>query len=344
MHQEEKQNDSGEENLTSTDWVLSAPYGYKSVLLLIVIAIFMGLSGKKIEIDDMFAEIFRASGYYLGINEQSQVANGLGVISESLFPIQLSESVETARIENFDENDLPLFSKVLEREKTVQVVDPATLQIVTKTTTVSVLYSPIGYLSHVFDKMIETFEIAVWATIFSVMLSLPLAYYSSTNYTPNKISYWLARGLVSLFRAVPELISAMFLVLAFGFGPSAGILALAFHSAGFLGKFYAEDIENADKGPQQALEAIGASKLSILRYAVLPQVLPQYVAYSMYVLDRNVRMATVIGIVGAGGIGQELKGRYDMFDYGHVMTILIAIFITVFLLDQIASYIRSKLI
>ena len=126
----------------------------------------------------------------------------------------------------------------------------------------------------------------------------------------------------------------MFLVLMFGFGPIAGILALAFHAAGFLGKFYAEDIENAEKGPQDALKAVGVSKLKRLRYAVLPNVLPQYVAYNMYILDRNIRMATVVGIVGAGGIGQELKGRYDMFDYGHVMTILLLIFLTVYTLDQ----------
>ena len=171
---------------------------------------------------------------------------------------------------------------------------------------------------------------------------MPLAYFSSINYSQIGVFYTLARGIVSFFRAIPELISAMFLVLAFGFGPIAGVLALAIHSAGFLGKFYAEDIENAAKGPQEALRAIGVSKIKTLRFAVLPQVLPQYVAYNMYILDRNVRMATVIGIVGAGGIGQELKGRYDMFEYGHVATILVMIFITVFLLDQISGKIRSK--
>jgi len=103
---------------------------------------------------------------------------------------------------------------------------------------------------------------------------------------------------------MPELIVALFLVLAYGFGPIAGVLALGLHAAGFLGKFYAEDIENADKKPQEALEAIGAGKLKTLWYGVIPQVLPQYIAYTAYILDRNLRMATVIGLVGAGGIGQ----------------------------------------
>jgi phosphonate transport system permease protein len=119
---------------------------------------------------------------------------------------------------------------------------------------------------------------------------------------------------------------------------------LGFHAAGFFGKFYAEDIENADKGPQEALFAIGASKLKVLWFGVLPQVLPQYIAYTLYILDRNVRMATVIGIVGAGGIGQELKGRYEMFNYGHVSTILLVLFITVFLLDRLSARLRARLI
>ncbi|MEJ1960792.1 MAG: ABC transporter permease subunit [Gammaproteobacteria bacterium] len=89
-------------------------------------------------------------------------------------------------------------------------------------------------------------------------------------------------------------------MLAFGFGPIAGVLALGIHAAGFLGKFYAEDIENADDKPQEALRAIGANKVKTLWTAVIPQVIPQYIAYTLYILDRNVRMATVIGIVGCG--------------------------------------------
>jgi len=121
-------------------------------------------------------------------------------------------------------------------------------------------------------------------------------------------------------------------------------LALGIHGAGFLGKFYAEDIENADRNPQEALQAIGAGKVKTLWYGVLPQVLPQYIAYTLYILDRNVRMATVIGIVGAGGIGLELKGRFDMFNFGHVGTILLIIFITVFLLDQFSARLRSRVL
>jgi phosphonate transport system permease protein len=328
----------------AAEWQLTPPYGARTVLVILIVAIVMFVSGKNSEIDRMFYLIGEAAGNVVGLNESSQVVNGTKKIASSMFPLQISEVTEVSRIENFDPDNLPRFTRIETEEVTKTVVDPQTLKLSKTTTTRTVVYHPYGYLFHVARKMLETIEIAMWATVFSIFISIPLAYYSAANYTPNRAVYGLARGVVSLFRAIPELISAMFLVLAFGFGPIAGILALALHSAGFLGKFYAEDIENADKGPQEALRAVGVSKVKTLRYAVLPQVLPQYVAYNMYILDRNVRMATVIGIVGAGGIGQELKGRYDMFEYGHVATILVMIFLTVFALDQIAGRIRSKLI
>jgi phosphonate transport system permease protein len=325
-------------------WELAPPYGAKTVLVILVVTVIMFVSGSHTKIDQMFYLMGEAIGNVVGLNESSQVVKGTKKIAGSMFPLNFSESTEISRIENFNPENLPLFSSLVSVDVTITKVNPQTLALEKTTATRTVLYKPIGYLMHVLRKMLETIEIAFWATLFGIIISIPLAYFSSANYTPNRFTYGVARGMVSMFRAIPELISAMFLVLAFGFGPIAGILALAIHSAGFLGKFYAEDIENAEKGPQEALRAVGVSKVKTLRYAVLPQVLPQYVAYNMYILDRNVRMATVIGIVGAGGIGQELKGRYDLFDYGHVSTILLMIFLTVFVLDQISGRIRSKLI
>jgi phosphonate transport system permease protein len=270
------------------------------------------------------------------------VLSGLGTIARSLFPPQVSERTETARIEGFDRNRLPWFSHVETVETREPKLNPQTLQMEERVDSREVLVEPFGYLWHVAVKMLETFEIAIWATLLAILLSAPLAWCSAKNYTPNRVVYTLARSLVGMFRAVPELVSALFLVLAYGFGPIAGVLALALHSAGFLGKFYAEDIETADDKPQEALRAIGANKLKVMRFAVLPQVMPQFIAYTLYVLDRNVRMATVVGLVGACGIGQELKGRYDMYNYAHVGTILIAIFLTVLVLDRLAARLRSR--
>ena len=329
---------------SASDWDNPAPFSFRSVLLVIVIFALMTVSARNIELDKLASLSAEAGSYLIGASDQSQVIEGSKKIASSMFPPALSETIEISRIENFNPNNTPFFSEIKSLEQINTTVDPATLEVRQSKTVVQVLYNPIGYLMHAAEKMLETIEIAIWATVIATIISLPLAYFSASNYTENRLLYTSARAIVSFLRAVPELISAMFLVLMFGFGPIAGVLALAFHAAGFLGKFYAEDIENAEKGPQDALKALGVSKLKRLRFAVLPNVLPQYVAYNMYILDRNIRMATVIGIVGAGGIGQELKGRYDMFDYGHVMTILLLIFLTIYALDLVSSKIRSKLI
>ena len=185
---------------------------------------------------------------------------------------------------------------------------------------------------------------AVWGTILSLLLSLPLAYFGAQGYSWNKATYSTARGVCSFCRALPELIIAIFFVLLFGFGTLPGVIALGLHCCGFLGKFFADDIENVDQGPQDALRSTGANRLKVLWYAVLPQTVPQFVAYIQYILERNVRTATVLGIVGAGGIGLELKGRLDLSDYSHVSTILLVVFITVFGLEHITQRVRAKLI
>ncbi|WP_243450847.1 phosphonate ABC transporter, permease protein PhnE [Sphingosinicella sp. CPCC 101087] len=277
-----------------------------------------------------------------GLVEDSQVARGFGAILGQMFPPQLAEVTETARIADFDPDRLPLFAHVETQVVTVQSLDPETMRMVARTTQREVLVEPLGYVVQVAAKLIETLEIALWGTLLAVLMGAPLAFFGARNLSPHWLLVTLSRAVVSLLRAVPELISALFFVLAYGFGPAAGVLALALHAAGFLGKFYAEDIENADRGPQEALRAIGANRLKLLRYAILPQVLPQYVAYTLYILDRNVRMATVIGLVGAGGIGLELKGRYDLYQYAHVGTILIAIYLLVLALDQLSSWFRRR--
>lgn len=329
---------------SDTRWNIGHPYGAKTVLALLVTLILCLYVGQRVEMGKMVALTADGVLASVGIKPQSQVTTGLGHLAHSLFPIQISERVEVARIENFDPTQLPWLAHLETVGVSESKLNPDTLRMETSVVTREYLVEPMGYLWQVAVKMIETFEIAIWATLLAIGASLPLAYFSARNYTPNRAFYVTARSLVSLFRSMPELISALFLVLAYGFGPIAGVLALAIHSMGFLGKFYAEDIETADPKPQEALRAIGAGKLKVLAYGVGPQVMPQFIAYTLYILDRNVRMATVVGLVGAGGIGQELKGRYDMYQYAHVGTILVAIFITVFLLDQLAARLRRKLV
>ncbi len=326
------------------DWHLPAPYDWRAALAALLIGLALIWSGQRMEIGKMLELTGEAVLASVGLGEESQVARGLGRMFGQLFPFVIEDRQEIARLPDLDRNALPLFTRIETVEVTTYRMNPETMKAEPQVSVKEYLVHPFGYLLIVLGKMVETFEIAVWATILSVLLSVPLAILGARNYTPHQALYAAARGLVSFLRAMPELIIAMFLVLGFGFGAIAGYLALGLHGAGFLGKFYAEDIEAADRKPQEALAALGAGKLRVLRAAVLPQVAPSYVAYTLYILDRNVRMAAVIGLVGAGGIGQELKGRYDVFEYGHVGTILLVIFITVFVLDQVSARLRARLI
>lgn len=323
-------------------WEISPPFGNRAVLAILLMLTLCWFTGQRVEIGRMLRLTGEGVLSAVNLQESSQVSKGISTIAKAMFPLQVSERTEIARIEDFDRNHLPLFAHIETEEIKESRLNPDTLAMEDRSVEREVLVEPLGYLQHVGVKMLETLEIAFWSTLLAVLLSLPLAWFSARNYTPNRFAYSLSRGTVSLLRAVPELLSALLLVLAYGFGPIAGVLALALHGTGFLGKFYAEDIETADNRPQEALCAIGASPLKVMRFAVLPQVMPQFIGYTLYLLDRNVRMATVVGLVGAGGIGQELKGRYDMYNYAHVGTILLAIFLTVFVLDQTAARLRAR--
>ena len=191
--------------------------------------------------------------------------------------------------------------------------------------------------------MLETIEIAFLGTFLAIVLSIPIGLFSARNLAPNFIVFQIARIITIFFRAIPEFIIAMILVIAIGFGAIPGVLALGLHTMGFLAKFYAEDIEHINKGPVEALTSSGATKGQIISFAVIPQIIPSFVANNLYILDRNVRMATMLGIVGAGGIGYELQSSFRMFEYQKVSAIIVIIFVTIFLIDHLSSFIRSKI-
>ena len=191
--------------------------------------------------------------------------------------------------------------------------------------------------------MLETIEIAFLGTFIAITLSIPVGLFSARNLAPNYGVFLIARTITIFFRAIPEFIIAMILVIAIGFGAMPGVLALGIHTMGFLAKFYAEDIEHVNKGPIEALKSSGASKSQIISFAIIPQIIPSFIANNLYILDRNIRMATMLGIVGAGGIGYELQSSFRMFEYQKVSAIIIIIFITIFIIDHISSFIRSKI-
>ncbi|WP_447932193.1 phosphonate ABC transporter, permease protein PhnE [Sphingopyxis fribergensis] len=322
-------------------WRFPAPLNARTVALLAAALLLLWYTGQRVEIGRMLTLSGEAVLAQAGIADRSQVADGLGSTLAELVPIQLSARREIGRIEGFDPNRLPPFAHIETAETRVSELNPETLRREERVVRTAWLVEPFGYAFHVAAKMLETLEIALWGSVIAVLIGLPLALLGARNVTPHPVLRTGSRAASAFLRAVPELIAALFLVIAFGFGPIAGVLALGLHSAGFLGKFYADDIEDVDPRPQQALAAMGAGRLTIWGNAILPQVLPQHIACTLYTFDRNVRMGAVIGLVGAGGIGQELKGRFDMYEYGHVGTILIAIFLVILTLDLVASRARQ---
>jgi len=198
-------------------------------------------------------------------------------------------------------------------------------------------------ISNLILEMLETIEIAFLGTFIAIVLSIPLGLFSARNLAPNYGVFLVARTITIFFRAIPEFIIAMILVIAIGFGAIPGVLALGIHTMGFLAKFYAEDIEHVNKGPIEALKSSGASKRQIISFAIIPQIIPSFIANNLYILDRNIRMATMLGIVGAGGIGYELQSSFRMFEYQKVSAIIIIIFVTIFIIDHLSSLIRSKI-
>jgi len=308
----------------------------KNLIIALVVMIILSISAHNTEMDKAFVETSKAVLSAVGIGD-SQVLDGALRFGSNAFPIQIAERKEISRLENFDRNNLPLFAYIETGENREYDALTNTWEV----EEAEFLVEPIGYLQKVIAKMWETIEMGFWGTMISIMISLPLGILASRNYAPHQFVYSLSRAWLSFHRSMPELIIALFLVLMYGFGPIAGVLALAIHTSGVLGKFFADEIENAPPGPQLALGASGAGRLKVLRYAVFPHVLPAWIAYIQYIFERNIRTATVLGIVGAGGIGMELKGRWDLFDYDHVMTILLVIFITVILLEFLSQKLRK---
>jgi len=198
-------------------------------------------------------------------------------------------------------------------------------------------------LKNLIYSMFETIEIAFLGTFIAIALSIPVGLFSARNLAPNYTVFLVARTITIFFRAIPEFIIAMILVIAIGFGAMPGVLALGLHTMGFLAKFYAEDIEHINNGPIDALKSSGATKSQTISFGVIPQILPSFVANNLYILDRNVRMATMLGIVGAGGIGYELQSSFRMFEYERVSAIIILIFATIFIIDHLSSFVRSKI-
>jgi phosphonate transport system permease protein len=188
-----------------------------------------------------------------------------------------------------------------------------------------------------------TVQIAAWGTALAVLASIPFGILSSNNIVPWWV-YQPVRRLMDAFRAINELVFAVLFVVAVGLGPFAGVMALFIHTTGILAKLFSEAVEASDPRPVEGIRATGASKLQEVVYGVIPQVLPLWISFSLYRFESNVRSATVLGLVGAGGIGQVLFESIRGFYYAETAALLIVVVLTVTIVDLISQQLRKLVI
>jgi phosphonate transport system permease protein len=190
---------------------------------------------------------------------------------------------------------------------------------------------------------LKTVEIALLGTAVAAVLALPLGFVSARNIAAPRLFY-PARAVLNFFRSVDTLVYALIFVAAVGLGPFPGVLAVVAYTTTSLAKLYSEAIEGIDPGPVDAITATGATRLQILRFGVLPQVLPLFLSYVLYRLETNIRAATVLGFVGAGGIGFYLQTYLRMIDYPAASTVLLVTVAMVMVVDAISSRLRERLV
>jgi phosphonate transport system permease protein len=207
---------------------------------------------------------------------------------------------------------------------------------------------------------VETFAISLVGSVLSVCVAFPLALgatrtilyrgvlYQGQHLGPGQkairlVFYWVSKTVLAVLRTVPEIVWALIFVFVVGLGPFPGVLALGFHTGGVLGKLFGEVLEDVDPRPLEALQSTGASRLGIVFYGILPQALPQFVSYALYRWEVNIRAAAVMGFVGAGGLGQRVHVAISLFHEHQLLTLILAIYVMVTLVDWLSAWLRAKL-
>jgi phosphonate transport system permease protein len=194
------------------------------------------------------------------------------------------------------------------------------------------------------QRMAETVAMAAIGTTAATLLAIPMAVVASRNITPFPRLYLPARWFLNALRGIDSFVFALLFVAAVGLGPFAGVIGIALHTWGSAAKFFADHIENAQLGPLEAVRTTGAGRYTAILYALLPDVLPVLLSTTLFWWEFNVRASTVLGVVGAGGIGLELKNSMDLLDFSRLFTIIALILVVVTLLDQFSSWLRKRLI
>ena len=195
------------------------------------------------------------------------------------------------------------------------------------------------------DPAIDTALMATLASLLGLLLALPVAWLGAANITPlGKTSYMIGRGLMTLSRSVHEIVWGLIFVSAVGLGALAGVLAMAVRSVGFISKIIAEAIEDVQPGPIEAIRAVGGNKLQVLLYGILPQVVPVVLGTVIFEWDINIRRSTIMGLVGAGGLGLVLFRQMAMSNYGGIMTVIFAVLLLIILGEVVSYYARKAVL
>jgi phosphonate transport system permease protein len=192
------------------------------------------------------------------------------------------------------------------------------------------------------DGLVESLQMAIVATVTGAIVSIPIGLGAAANVAPKPI-YWLSRGYIGISRTFPEVLIAIFFVKAFGFGVFAGVLTLFIASTGFVGKLLAEEIEAIDPGQVEAVRATGAGPWNVLLFGILPQVVPRFIGLCIYRLDINLRESTILGIVGAGGVGAVLYNSFSRYEYDFSAAILLSIIALVLVAEWISGVARARI-
>lgn len=207
------------------------------------------------------------------------------------------------------------------------------------------LFPPdLGYFPLLAGATVESVQIAVWGTLLAIVFSIPLALLGARNTAPHILVFHATRVFLNALRAINELVFALIFVSAVGLGPFAGVLAIAMHATGMLAKFTAEEAEGIDKGQVEALQATGANRLQVILFGVVPQVVPAFVSYAIYRFDVSIRSATVLGLVGAGGLGFSLFKTMKLFRYHETATCILVIFLLVLISDWLCARLRERIL
>ena len=208
---------------------------------------------------------------------------------------------------------------------------------------ISRLFPPdLSILDVAWARLLETIQMSLWGTTIGAIFSLPIAILSASNLTPWWVQ-WCANFFQNAVRSIPSIILGLIFVAATGLGAPAGTLALSIYTIGYLGKFYQTAIESVDRYSLEALQVSGASWLQIAQYGVMPQVLPLLLGYTVYMFEYNIRAASVLGVVGAGGIGFELVNYIRGFEYNKATTMMLVLLVVVTFIDIISSQLRRRL-